>query len=51
MTIVEIIDMHRGFELIKQAIKTRQKVKLLWIIGLIAFFLSPLIDNLTTTII
>lgn len=51
MTIVEIIDMHRGFEIIKHLIKTKQKVKLLWIIGIIAFFLSALIDNLTTTII
>ena len=43
--------MHRGFEIIKHLIKTKQKVKLLWIIGIIAFFLSALIDNLTTTII
>ena len=51
MTIVEIIDMHRGFEIIKRMIRTRSKVKLLWIIGVIAFFLSAIIDNLTTTII
>ncbi|GJH41024.1 hypothetical protein RCZ04_15740 [Capnocytophaga sp. HP1101] len=51
MTIVEIIDMHRGFEIIKRVIHTRSKVKLLWIIGVIAFFLSAIIDNLTTTII
>lgn len=51
MTIVEIIDMHRGFEIIKRVIRTRSKVKLLWIIGIIAFFLSSIIDNLTTTII
>ena len=51
MTIVEIIDMHRGFEIIKRVIRTRSKVKLLWIIGVIAFFLSSIIDNLTTTII
>ena len=51
MTIVEIIDMHRGFEIIKRMIRTRSKVKLLWIIGVIAFFLSSIIDNLTTTII
>lgn len=51
MTIVEVIDMHRGFELIKKVIKTRKKKKLLWIIGIVAFFLSALIDNLTTTIV
>ena len=51
MTIVEIIDMHRGFEIIKRMIRTRSKVKLLWIIGVIAFFVSAIIDNLTTTII
>ena len=51
MTIVEIIDMHRGFEIIKRVIRTRSKVKLLWIIGVIAFFVSAVIDNLTTTII
>lgn len=51
MTIVEVIDMHRGFEIIKRIIRTQSKVKLLWIIGVIAFFLSAIIDNLTTTII
>lgn len=51
MTIVEVIDMHRGFEIVKKIIKTRRKQKLLWIIGVVAFFLSALIDNLTTTII
>ena len=51
MTIVEVIDMHRGFEIIKRVIRTRSKTKLLWIMGIIAFFLSAIIDNLTTTII
>ena len=51
MTIVEIIDMHRGFEIIKKMIKTRRKKKLLWVMGIVAFFLSSLIDNLTTIII
>ncbi|MDO4228565.1 MAG: sodium:proton antiporter NhaD, partial [Capnocytophaga sp.] len=51
MTIVEVIDMHRGFEIIKKFIKTRKKKKLLWIVGIIAFFLSALIDNLTTVIV
>ena len=51
MTIVEIIDLHRGFAIIKKAISTTNKVKLLWILGILAFFLSAVIDNLTTTII
>jgi Na+/H+ antiporter NhaD/arsenite permease-like protein len=51
MTIVEIIDLHRGFEVLKSAVKTRSKRKLLWIIGIIAFFLSAIIDNLTATIV
>lgn len=51
MTIVEIIDLHRGFEVLKSAVKTRSKKKLLWIIGILAFFLSAVIDNLTATIV
>lgn len=51
MTIVELIDLHRGFDVIKDWINTRNKRKLLWITGIIAFFLSAIIDNLTTTIV
>lgn len=51
MTIVEIIDLHRGFGIIKGAIKTTSKVKLLWTLGILAFLLSAVIDNLTTIII
>ena len=51
MTIVEIIDLHRGFHIIKNYVKTNSKKKLLWIIGLLAFFLSSVIDNLTATIV
>lgn len=51
MTIVEIIDLHRGFEVLKGAVKTRSKRKLLWIIGILAFVLSAIIDNLTATIV
>jgi len=51
MTIVELIDAHDGFELISSAIKTQEKRKLLWIISFIAFFLSAVLDNLTTTIV
>ncbi|MEZ4858289.1 MAG: sodium:proton antiporter NhaD [Flavobacteriaceae bacterium] len=51
MTIVEIIDLHRGFEVLKAAVKTKSKRKLLWIIGILGFFLSAIIDNLTATIV
>ena len=51
MTIVEIIDLHRGFEVLKGAVRTKNKRKLLWIIGVLAFILSAIIDNLTATIV
>ena len=51
MTIVELIDAHDGFEIITKRITTRSKKKLLWIIGVIAFFLSAVLDNLTTAIV
>lgn len=51
MTIVELIDLHRGFEVLKGAVKTRSKVKLLWITGVLGFILSAVIDNLTATIV
>ena len=51
MTIVEIIALHRGFEILKSWVKTKNKKKLLWIIGSIAFILSAIIDNLTATIV
>jgi Na+/H+ antiporter NhaD/arsenite permease-like protein len=51
MTIVEIIDAHDGFQVITSRIKTKSAAKLLWIIGLITFFLSAILDNLTTTIV
>lgn len=51
MTIVELIDLHKGFDVIKSAITTKSKVKLLWIIGILGFFLSAMIDNLTATIV
>jgi Na+/H+ antiporter NhaD/arsenite permease-like protein len=51
MTIVEIIDAHDGFEVINARIRTRDKRKLLWIISLITFLLSAVIDNLTTAIV
>lgn len=51
MTIVELIDAHDGFDLITKRISTLRKGKLLWIIGLLSFFLSALLDNLTTSIV
>ena len=51
MTIVEIIDLHRGFEILKGWVKTKSKTRLLWIISILAFFLSAVIDNLTATIV
>jgi Na+/H+ antiporter NhaD/arsenite permease-like protein len=51
MTIVEIVDLHRGFSIIKDWIKTNNKRNLLWIMGFLGFFLSAVIDNLTATIV
>ena len=51
MTIVELIDAHDGFDLITNRITQTKKSKLLWIVCLLAFFLSPILDNLTTTIV
>lgn len=51
MTIVELIDGHDGFSVIKNKLRTRSKPKLLIIITFITFFLSSLLDNLTTSIV
>ena len=51
MTIVELIDSHNGFDIITQKISTKSKSKLLFIIASITFFLSALLDNLTTAIV
>lgn len=51
MTIVELIDSHTGFDIITQKISTSDKRVLLWIITTITFFLSALLDNLTTAIV
>ncbi|MDQ6763369.1 MAG: sodium:proton antiporter NhaD, partial [Bacteroidota bacterium] len=51
MTIVELIANHNGFELITQKIKTKSKVKLLWIISFITFCLSAILNNMTTAIV
>lgn len=51
MTIVELVDAHEGFSVITDRIKTTNKVKLLWIVGVLTFFFSAVLDNLTTTIV
>jgi Na+/H+ antiporter NhaD/arsenite permease-like protein len=51
MTIVELIDGHDGFDIITSRITQTNKVKLLWIVSLLTFFLSAILDNLTTTIV
>lgn len=51
MTIVEIIDAHQGFKIVTDSITTRKPRLLLWVIGGITFFLSSVLDNLTSTIV
>lgn len=51
MTIVEIVDRHNGFKIITDRITATNKVKLLWIISFLTFFMSAVLDNLTTTIV
>lgn len=51
MVIVELIDAHDGFELITRRIQTTNKRKLVWLLAFITFFLSAVLDNLTTTIV
>jgi Na+/H+ antiporter NhaD/arsenite permease-like protein len=51
MTIVELIDSHNGFEMVTSRIKTKSKRKLLVIVSIITFFLSAILDNLTTAIV
>ncbi len=51
MTVVELIDVHDGFTLITDRIASRNIRTLLWIISLLTFFLSALLDNLTTAIV
>ncbi len=51
MTIVELIDSYNGFAVITKLIKTDRKRTLMAILAFITFFLSAVLDNLTTTII
>jgi Na+/H+ antiporter NhaD/arsenite permease-like protein len=51
MTIVEVVDAHNGFEVITSRIKTTKLSSLMWMVGFVSFFLSSILDNLTTTIV
>ena len=51
MTIVEVVDAHDGFEVITSRISTTDQVRLIWVVGFVTFFLSSILDNLTTTIV
>ena len=51
MTIVEVIDAHNGFEVITQRIRTKRLSTLMWLVGTVTFFLSAVLDNLTTAIV
>ncbi|HPT52219.1 MAG TPA: sodium:proton antiporter NhaD [Bacteroidales bacterium] len=51
MTIVELIDSYQGFNIITDRIKTKNNIALLWLISFITFFLSAILDNMTTAIV
>ena len=51
MTIVEVVDAHNGFEVITRRIRTQKLSTLAWLVGWVTFFLSAVLDNLTTTIV
>lgn len=51
LSVVEIINAHQGFKIISDVIQVQSKRKMLWVLGVITFFLSAVLDNLTTTIV
>jgi Na+/H+ antiporter NhaD/arsenite permease-like protein len=51
MAIVEVVDAHRGFDVITQRIRTSKLSSLMWLVGVVTFFLSAILDNLTTAIV
>jgi len=51
MAIVEVVDSHDGFEVLTARIRTTQLSSLMWLVGFTTFFLSAILDNLTTTIV
>lgn len=51
LTVVEVINLHKGFTFISERIRTNSKQVLLWTVGIVTFVLSGVLDNLTTTIV
>jgi len=51
MTIVELVDLNEGFAVVTRRINAKSTSKLLWIVGIMTFFFSAILDNLTTTIV
>lgn len=51
MSIVELVDLHQGFKIVTDYVRTKSMRKMLWLVSLISFFLSAILDNLTTTIL
>jgi len=51
MTIVEVVDAHNGFAVITERIRTTRLSSLMWLVGFVTFFLSAILDNLTTAIV
>jgi Na+/H+ antiporter NhaD/arsenite permease-like protein len=51
LTIVEIINVHKGFRIITESLQMQSKRKMLWATGFVTFFLSSVLDNLTTTVV
>jgi Na+/H+ antiporter NhaD/arsenite permease-like protein len=51
MTIVEVIDTHNGFRIITKRINASNLISLIWVVCGLSFFLSAVLDNLTTTIV
>lgn len=51
MTIVELVDAYEGFSIITDRINAKSQVALLWVVAILTFFMSAVLDNLTTTIV
>ncbi len=51
MTIVELVDSHEGFAIVTNRIRATNQTKLLWTVAWLSFFLSAVLDNLTSTIV
>ncbi len=51
MTLVELIDSHKGFNTVIYRLNIHSKKKMLWIVSFVTFLLSAVLDNLTTTLL